>query len=386
MSRTEKVQRISALLHSFSNDPLCDLNFAAGLRAFSDSLTSSHSLTSKTPSLRALIQCHLDQPFLEALNNYSGKWNPNLLEGKLLSEMLYKPCSDSEPSSSNEMTADKYTNNLLAWCHRLRKIIHTIQDSKISGHVLKSIDEWDTIDPNFSIQGREANISEKMKLIATLNCAQLTLKNLIYLRPKSGTLSSKQRFQLELTGVEVPMSPILDSRTRPQEESLCELCWRTTIRSMAMKSQENAGSPYSQARKLSNRYCHIHNPSDPTSKYRRDLPYKKIFHDELNAYYFNLGRSQFVLKPILPSSPDEQEVRKALYEMIRMGTYSVSAKSDSTPRLMQRVLLKYQEGMKQSEIARQLGISKQAVSAQLKKARKYVSTRAKAINDPSSMD
>lgn len=342
----------------------------------------------------------MDQPFLEALNNYSGKWDPNFLEGKSLSEMLYKPCSDSEPSFSNEMTADKYTNNLLAWCHRLRKIIHIIQDSKISDHVLKSLDEWDTrdpnffipidewdfIEPNFSIQGREANISEKMQLIATLNCVQLILKNLIYLRPKSGTIPSKQRFQLELTGVEVPMNPILDSRTRPQGELLCELCWRTTMRSMAMKSQENAGNPYSQARKLSNRYCHIHNPSDPISKYRRDLPYKKIFHDELNAYYYNLGHSQFVLKPILPSSPDEQEVRKAIYEMIRMGTYSVSAKSDSTPRLMQRVLLKYREGMKQSEIARQLGISKQAVSAQLKKTLKYVNTRAKAINNPSSMD
>ena len=101
------------------------------------------------------------------------------------------------------------------------------------------------------------------------------------------------------------------------------------MRSDALKGQRHTDSSASQARTLSSHYCHIHNPSDPTSKYRRDLPYKRILHDELRAFDYSIVRSKFVLPPILPRSPDEQEVREAVYKMIRMGIYSVYSKKDS---------------------------------------------------------
>lgn len=70
--------------------------------------------------------------------------------------------------------------------------------------------------------------------------------------------------------------------------------------SLQIDTLSRIDNPASQARKLSNSYCHIHNSSDPTSKYRRDLPCKKIFHDESLAFDYSVVPSKFILPPIAP--------------------------------------------------------------------------------------
>jgi|GEM_PF-1263412 len=390
MSNIERAQFISTQLHLLANKPDCDEHFAVGLRMFATSLKPSHSLTSRTPSLRTLIKKHLDKPLLDVLTNYSGIWDCSLLEGQALSQMLYGSNSDAAISDSHEMTADRYIYNIRIWDQKFRKAIHSVTTSAQPTHVPETIDEWEffseTEHTDALSQEEEAEISESSRFICTLDRVRATLNYLTYLRPKSGTIPGKQRQYHELNGIEVPHSPLLDSRTRPQGDNYCELCWRLTMRSDALKAQRNIDSPASQARKLSDRYCHIHNPSDPTSKYRRDLPYKKIFRDELLAFHRRALRSKFILPPITPRSPDDQEIRKAVYEMIRTGTYAVYSKTDSPPPLMQRILAVRRKGMTQSEIARQLGISKQAVSAQMKKIRTYLEKRSKEIYDPLSME
>lgn len=388
MSRIERVQRVSALLHSFTSSERCDSSFSNGLRLFADSLTPSHSLTSRTPSLRAIMRQHLDQPFLEVLSNYSGQWDQSLLEGKLLSEMPYESPSDSVCRHPDEMTADWYIRNLQAWDERIRRAIHSVHDTISFDPEPTIIDDWDFDDTNADplLQENSKEFSVRTEFTHTLDCVRLTLKHLIYFRPKSGTVPLQRRRQLELAGLHPPLGPILDSRTRPQSGTYCQLCWRTTMRSKAMTAQKHPNGPASQARKQSNRYCHVHNPSDPKSKYRRDLPYKKLFNDELLAFDYGLGQSQFILPPILPSGPDEQEVRKAVYEMIRMGTHSISPKEGAPPRLRQRILALYRSGMTQSEIARYLGISRQAVSVEMKKIQAYLAQRSRDINDPTSMN
>jgi hypothetical protein len=389
MSDIERTQFISTQLHILANNPDCDAHFAAGLRMFATSLKPSHSLTSRTPSLCTLIKKHLDEPLLDVLTSYSGIWDCSLLEGQALSKMLYGSNSDAAISDSHEMPADRYIHNIRIWDQKFRKAIHSVTTSAQPTRVPETIDEWEffseTEHSDSPSQEEEAEISESSRFICTLDRVRATLNYLTYLRPKSGTIPVKQRQHHELNGIEVPHSPLLDSRTRPHGENYCELCWRLTMRSDALKAQRNVDSPASQARKLSDRYCHIHNPSDPTSKYRRDLPYKKIFRDELLAFHHRALRSKFTLPPIAPMSPDDQEIRKAVYEMIRTGTYAVYSKTDSPP-LMQRILAVRRKGITQSEIARQLGISKQAVSAQMKKIRTYLEKRSKEIYDPSSME
>lgn len=390
MSNIERAQFISTQLHILANNPDCDAHFAIGLRMVATSLKPSHSLTSRTPSLRTLIKKHLDKPLLDVLTNYSGIWDCSLLEGPLLSQMIYGPNSDAAISDSYEMPADRYIHNIRIWDQEFRIAIHSVTTSTQPTHVPETIDEWEffneTEHTESLSQEEEAEISESSRFICTLDRVRATLNYLTYLRPKSGAIPVKQRQYHELNGIEVPHSPLLDSRTRPQGENYCELCWRLTMRSNALKAERNIDKPASQARKLSNRYCHIHNPSDPTSKYRRDLPYKKIFFDELLAFHHRAVRSKFVLPPIAPRSPDDQEIRKAVYEMIRTGTYAVYSKTDSPPPLMQRILAVRRKGTTQSEIARRLGISKQAVSVQMKKIRAYLRDRSEAIYDPSSMD
>jgi Trp operon repressor len=119
---------------------------------------------------------------------------------------------------------------------------------------------------------------------------------------------------------------------------------------------------------LSNRHCDIHDPSNPKSKYRADLRYKKAFDQEILALQFPvLQKSNF--PTTLKYTPGyEGELRKAAYDLVH-SKLLLKLHLDETPKksLAAQVLELKQKGLKQSEIAQLLGKSRQEISRANKK-------------------
>ncbi|WP_339541478.1 helix-turn-helix domain-containing protein [Pseudomonas sp. RA_15y_Pfl1_P12] len=214
----------------------------------------------------------------------------------------------------------------------------------------------------------------------------------------------------------------IDDRTRPQDGGYCELCWRVSIRSSRLQeleaqqryevgeivrsgqcqlSAEEQGAKLAQALmlesclklapsctliskaeaaklrlvferfridrilagNLSDRYCAVHKPG--SAKYHADLRYKAAFQHHLSALSGS-GRSEFAFNFRPPSAADIQEIRKVAYDQVHSGLHVVTSRKAPSLGLREKVWLMHQEGISQSEMARRLGISRQAIS----KARK----------------
>ncbi|HCL3480138.1 TPA: helix-turn-helix domain-containing protein [Pseudomonas aeruginosa] len=63
-----------------------------------------------------------------------------------------------------------------------------------------------------------------------------------------------------------------------------------------------------------------------------------------------------------PSAPDTQELRKLAYDQVHSGLHAIAPKKAAGPGLREKVWSMHQEGLSQSEMARRLGISRQAIS------------------------
>lgn len=175
-----------------------------------------------------------------------------------------------------------------------------------------------------------------------------------------------------------------DDRTRPQGASYCELCWRATMRWRSLMEIEGPARylPEARWRKLSSRYCEVHNPSEPKSRYRRDLPYKKAFHHEIEALR-GFKPSEYLFRLPLPNGADIQELRKTAYDQVHSKLHAVTISPAGAPGLREKVWALHRDGLHQAEIARRLGVSRQAVSKAWKGLDDLVRRRmAKAYIDP----
>ncbi|WP_447771964.1 MarR family transcriptional regulator [Pseudomonas kilonensis] len=222
----------------------------------------------------------------------------------------------------------------------------------------------------------------------------------------------------------------IDDRTRPQDGGYCELCWRVSTRSNRLQelasqqrhevseivrsaqcqlSDEEQEARLAQAwmlesslrlspsctliskaeaaklrlvferfrierivaGNLSSRYCHVHKPGSP--KYHADLRYKAAFQRHLTALSGS-GRSEFAFNFRAPSAADTQEVRKVAYDQVHSGLHVVTARKAPSFGLREKVWLMHAEGISQSEMARQLGISRQAISKAKKSLESLMNT------------
>ncbi len=350
----------------------CDPGFAECIALFSAKLTSSHSLTSRRYSVWAEVRSILDEAFTHAVESYSGAWQHQLLGNMKLScmgksppewradpviiecpsgydrtELRISKIDQLEVKTPDTMDVDWQVSNLRLWYTNLRYVIRSAQDA--------ACDPYEPACQRFC---------------STLDTAMRLLSVLAALRP------GRSMYFGDWLG---------DDRTRLQAASYCELCWRETMRWAAlMNTEEGPGKflPDSRWRKLSDRYCGIHDPSDPGSKYHSDLPYKQAFRRELEALR-GRGRSGFLFRFPLPNGADTQELRKTAYDQVHSGLRPATASLHAEPGLREKVWVLHREGLHQAEIARRLGVSRQAVSKAWKSLGELVSRRqAEVYIDP----
>ena len=131
--------------------------------------------------------------------------------------------------------------------------------------------------------------------------------------------------------------------------------------------------PNIKARRLSHRFCSEHNPSDPSSRYRNDLRYKQVFQRELMALQRKAAQSLFEVRFHPPRSADSEEIRKTAYDLAHARLHPLTRLEK--PSLRESVWLFHLQGLRQADIARQLGIKRQSVSRAIRNTKKLLKTR-----------
>lgn len=175
-----------------------------------------------------------------------------------------------------------------------------------------------------------------------------------------------RRFRPTRTSAHPEYESLRDDQTGSWDEHYCELCWRLTVRSVRLAEIKLSTSDNEQrsrerikAGRLSTRYCSLHMPG--TARYHADLRYKSAFQRHLEVVH-RWRASDYACNLQPPSAPDTQELRKLAYDQVHSGLHAIAPKKAEGPGLREKVWSMHQEGLSQSEMARRLGISRQAIS------------------------
>lgn len=392
------------LLTSFASDPRCSPDFSSGFKVVLSSLSASSSLTSRRYPIWPLIREHLDGVFNNCIGSYKGEWSRVLLAGIYLSEVAQrpplfvaipyiKPAGNGDTTLAVEIVASDFVG---AKPESMPEI----------DWQLLNLERWDS-NLRFAIRSllgpSGAPLPDASVLYGALESVRELFRLLRHFRPK-------------LTKALRDFDVLIDGRTRPQGTVYCELCWRESIRSKRLqeidaKERQEIGAVFSPsclaedeqdvrwaqalmlktnrqlppattlistaeatklgrvferlraermiAGNLSNRYCSIHKPG--SSKYHADLRYKAAFQRHLSVL-MGSARSDFAVNFRPPESADMQEVRKTAYDQVHSGLHALASGSSASMGLREKIWLMHGEGLRQSEMAKRLGVSPQAIS------------------------
>lgn len=401
MARARSLEHLLAI---FASDSRCSTEFKAGFESVFSGLSASSSLTSRRYPMWPLVREHLDDVFDDCVEQYKGDWAKELLSGARLSEMARRPPLFSavpcpRPAADRDAALavvivdsgfegaktdcmpeiDWQLLNLERWDSNLRFALRSL------------LDPTGAPDPNaYALYGALESVRELFRLF--------------------------RHFRPRLTKALMQFDALMDSRTRPQGVAYCELCWRESIRTkrqqeidamerrqvgallrydtftedeqelrwaQAMLLKANQHLPPAvalisrtdaaelarifqrcridrmTAGNLSQRHCSIHKPG--SSKYHADLRYKDAFQRQISVL-MGLATSGYAIDFQPPAAADMQEVRKTAYDQVHSRLHAIAPKRDVSLGLREKVWLMHGEGITQSEMARRLGVSRQAIS------------------------
>ena len=376
----------------------CDAHVAMGLRQLASELTPSHSLTSRRYPVWSHVKKHLDRPFADCIAAYQGRWPHKLLYGLRLSRAgrcapnntgVLRPAEAPEvrrvhgvllscPMDMPEI--DWQLRNVAQWDHNLRVAIHgIIFYSRPRQPIPRTLADWsaqgafkgarkesiDSLSRERGSETRTEDFTPADKLCATLDSIRFFFQFLRSLRPQTGKNNGG------ILQRDAPRLP--DAQTRPQGDTYCELCWRPTMRSELLI--DSAG-PYSSVRRYTDRFCRVHNPSDPASEYQADTYYRELFQHELTATGPDARNSVYAFHFKPPRGASVSEQRKAIYDLVHAFPRRRLSAEVSDFSFLERVWLLQREDRRNIDIARQLGVSKQAVGRAVKKLDEIARTYA----------
>lgn len=311
-----------------------------GLLNFSAALLPSHTLTSRRYSIWTALKRCVDEPFATVIASCSLDWDRQLLLGFAPSSAWRIP---SRPVLERMAQHPEVAHGVLQLSTRRPK-------SRVA-QIVAAIECWAEC---LRLVIRDAT-QDQFGDAATMFSATVDSVLSLFRR-----LSRRRPYW----HLEPDFGRVSDKIVRPDDGTFCELCWRPSMRTEALKSRSNNFN----GRRLSPRYCSHHNPSDSRSKYRTDLRYRAAFSREVEAL-FRFESSAYLLR-IQPRSFDEEDVRKAAYALVHSRLRPLGARR---PGLRERVFSLHARGLRQAEIACELGVSRQAVSKALKNLRTALS-------------
>lgn len=371
------------LLEAARSYKRCSGRLIAGFEQLLGELSASSSLTSKRYPVWSAVRRNMDDAFLESLAGFRGEWSRELLAGCRLSEMgKNAPSVCAIPNGTMDPAySDAWAELDVGWADQLmencqsprlqpefpRRPLNDGWDFKIAASKrlskpasvlpiawqLSNLGSWEK---NFRcvLQNLGPRTEENGEMLDTFDLVVYQLIPLL------------RRLRPTRTTTHPEYESLRDDQIGSWDEHYCELCWRLTVRSVRLaeiklstSDDEQCSRERIKAGRLSNRYCSLHMPG--TSHYHADLRYKSAFQRHLEAVHW--GRASeyaFNLQP--PSAPDTQELRKLAYDQVHSGLHAIAPKKAAGPGLREKVWLMHQEGLSQSEMARRLGISRQAIS------------------------
>lgn len=323
----------------------CDADLVVAFDELAAALTTSHSLTSRNPSVWTLLAERVDAA-VQALPRPA-------IARSIFDISLVVPSR----FGSTWPPADTATD----------KSIERENDSIRSAYEMcrQRIDAWDRY-VRHGIQAiRTTQPGEKSEddlgLAESLDSLRQLLFALRLMRPE--TVRPRQSAIGRLRPVEA----------QHHTETFCQLCWRQTMRATSGRwlgpvDSNSSPPPYSS------RYCEYHLPLDnPPSfnLYRTDIRYKDTFNREILAGAARASsRYEVRLQP--PVGGDMAEIRKAAYDTVHCGIKSLRVDHGLERSSAEIVWRRYREGMTQSDIAAELGVSKPSVSRTLRNLRETV--------------
>lgn len=411
-----------------SNDPLfltkrklrmacteeCSPEFFIGITNFKNSLTPTHSITARGEHcVWTLVRTHLDAPFSACVAGYLRHGCGFALSQTLLKRLVrldpfWK--TPNEPSSA----ANGRPIRLLRWIDGLQTLRNTEEWTETRLRVsisdmrapppyrrkLQRPSDW------IALKWYQFNLSkwdEALRLLihgALAACDRAEKNSELSIIQKAAskrftdTLDATRTVLQVLSGLTPARVVLQDGRripadnTRLNGDTFCELCWRRTMRSKAIT--QNIRGPF-DLDKLNNRFCADHNPSQTDfsgkknsrygSLYKKDLPYKRIFQEEITAEQF-LVKSQFHRSLLIrPSGSDEQETRRAIYDMVHhSGVYSPFSSSKTESGIIREAILDLRiQGQQPAQIAKQLNLTKQKVDRHWTKLDEYLAYRKRRL-------
>lgn len=382
----------------------CSPAFQSGYKTVISELSISSSLTSRRYPIWPLVRRCLDVAFANCVASYSGVWSRELLSGADLSEMAKRP----PPIRAVPVEGQDAGGGITIASVASNRFTSKPDNLPEADWQLKNLELWDS-NLRFAIRSLLSPSGEVPvageALYAALELARELFRLLRHFRPKITT--AVKDFDL-----------LIDSRSRPHNLAYCELCWRESIRTVRLKvidmderravetvlapssvderelkfrvlsamglkngiKDSQSGLPFSRseaselnrlfeafradriaAGNLTWRYCLVHKPG--SAKYHADLRYKSAFQHHLSVLE-GRAKSEYVINFTLPHSADTQEYRKTAYDQVHSRLHPIAPVGQISKGLglRERIWIMSLEGLSQSEMARRLGVSRQAIS------------------------
>jgi hypothetical protein len=207
-----------------------------------------------------------------------------------------------------------------------------------------------------AIRHLELLLKKKPELLQIIGALETLLIFISYcnkLKPKR-IRTPKGRHTLPFFEIKLNREELIQNHEIPPWSELCTMCFRPTVFAsnveIASRKLQNKQIYYQSKIIGSRNYCKVHDPKNPESEYRKDLKRKSAFLHEVDAFS-NITKSNFKIN-LKPINKSNVEIRRAAYALVQSRLKGNR----------ENVGLLLSQGVKQAEIARRLGISRQAVS------------------------
>ncbi len=381
---------------------LCD-----GLREFSRRLDASYTTVSRRYSLWRLLEEHIDVPWAGVSPP------PRVLATAVhpsLFDMKASKCGKVLPDGGrvDANSANEVVRCISSW-HVLLVAARDSAEELLSGSDgRRGLDRW--LEKEATPRARTAEASSVERWLGSLNAMIFLFRNLIELRGADDSngyewsavvrqkilrVEIEAGLRQELVSEEVlarrtglslatiaeeNRSRLFHAATLRTTNQYCTICWRETTKYEYYKRL--VFGPLDGLRSsvsLSSKYCWLHVPSNDRTRYWADRKRADGIR-KLRWRLYERSRCGFVDRLLPTKGVDRQEAAKIAYDIhrndLRGGVVPVRS-----PKLRDRVAALMGRGLTQSQIADQLGVSRQAVSKVVKRLREIWAAKAREIEN-----